>query len=483
MASSNKLLKSTAVLTVGRVAGYGLSFGRNLILARVLSKADFGLSAVFAMAMLLLEVGGRMGFDVQIVQSKDGDSPRFQATAQSVQLLAGFFSATLLAVVSVPISHVFKVPHAWWAFLLLALIPISQGLSHLDTARVQRQLNYLPLVLVDVVPQLTITLAAWPVAGWLGDYRCIVVLMLSKAFLSTVLSFVLAERKFRCAWDPVQVRHMLNFGWPLLVTGLLMFGSQQLDQMLVGAAFTLEVLANYSLAFTLVAIPWFVLGQVMSSLMLPLMARSQSDPETWTRQYNTCAGVAAVAGCTTTVPLIICGEQLITAFYGIKYQGCGVFMALLGAAMTIRFLRFAPAVAAIARGDTINQLFSNAWRITSLPLALILWRCGGAPEVIAASAIFGETLALFASAVMLRKRQSVPLRSMLHAALYTLLLIVPAVAFAFLGAPDRGVLQVLSATVGALAVSIGLGLLFFPSIAKQLGSRFRHLPDAATGPA
>ena len=62
MSESKRLLNGTLVLTVGRVTGYGLSFLRNVILARVLAKADYGLAAVFGMAMILLEVGGRMAF-------------------------------------------------------------------------------------------------------------------------------------------------------------------------------------------------------------------------------------------------------------------------------------------------------------------------------------------------------------------------------------------------------------------------------------
>jgi O-antigen/teichoic acid export membrane protein len=76
--SSNKLLRGGAILTLGQLISYGLSFVRNVILARALTKADFGLAAVFAMTVSLLEVAGRMSFGQQIVQSTEGDSEAFR---------------------------------------------------------------------------------------------------------------------------------------------------------------------------------------------------------------------------------------------------------------------------------------------------------------------------------------------------------------------------------------------------------------------
>src|ERR1017187_3322163 len=83
MLESRKLLHGTVVLTIGRVAGYALSFLRNLILARVLAKTDYGLASVFGIAMTVLEVSGNMAFGMQVIQSKDGDRPAFQSSAHT----------------------------------------------------------------------------------------------------------------------------------------------------------------------------------------------------------------------------------------------------------------------------------------------------------------------------------------------------------------------------------------------------------------
>ncbi|MBZ5499106.1 MAG: oligosaccharide flippase family protein [Acidobacteriia bacterium] len=468
------LVKGTVVLTTGRVAGYVLSFLRNMILARMLAKADYGLAVVFGMAMTLVELSGNMLFGLQLVQSKEGENPLFQASAQALQFSGGICSGVLLAVISVPMARLFKVPQAWWAFALLAVVPICQGLSHLDPARRQRNLDYLPVVLVDVVPQFLITAAAFPLASWLGDYRVIIWLMICKAALGSAMSFVLARRPYRWAWESAYVRSMLSFGWPLLLTGFVMFGCQQADQVLVGAVFSLNVLANYALAYFLVSIPWFIFGQVGGSLMLPLLSRAQDDPDWFRRQYRVCAQASTVAGVVIILPLIVAGEQLVTLLFGVKYRGTGMFVAVLGAAFALRFLRVASATSAMAKADTVNQLYSYIWRAASLPLALGVVLAHGTPLQIAACAVLGEVLAAIVSLVRLWRRQRVPLRESFAPSAYLLTLVTLGVGFSFLGGANLSIWPAIIIAVVMFSIAVCTAWFMFPEVGRSFLAAIRR---------
>jgi O-antigen/teichoic acid export membrane protein len=464
MSESNKLLCGTVVLTVGRVAGYSLSFLRNLILARILAKADYGLAAVLGMAMTLLEISGRMAFGMQVVQSKQGDTLRFQACAHALQFIGGLCSALLIAGLSIPMARLFGVGHAWRAFALLAIVPLCQGLSHLDVSRRQRALDFLPLMMVDVVPQLLITIAAWPLAVWLRDYRVIVWLMVGKALLGTAMTFAFAQRPYRWSWEREYLRNMLSFGWPLLLTGLAMFGSQQADQMIIGAVFSLDLLASYALAYSIVSIPWFIFSQVGASLMLPLLARVQDDSVGLCRQYRLCLQTAASIGVIFYLPLTVSGEQLVTLLFGAKYEGAGVFVAVLGAVFAVRFLRFSASYAAAAKADTINQLYSYLWRGISLPLALGVVAVGGNPLQIAGCAVVGEILAAVYSLFRLQWRQGVSFRESYTASIYLCTWVTLGVGFALLGGAHLHFGWVVLVAIGATLIAIGAAWFMFPEV-------------------
>jgi len=416
--SSRKILKGAVGLTVGQCAAFGLSFVRSIILARMLTRADFGLAASFGMVIGLLELAGRMSFGQQIVQSREGDSEEFQNTSHAFQFVAGVASALLMGSLSVPLAHLFKVPGAAWAFALLALVPLLKGLEHLDVSRCQREINYKPAVLSELVPQLVVTAAAWPVAEMFRDFRAFLLLILGKALLTLVMTHLLGRRRYRWAWCGDMAKGMLAFGWPLLINGFIMFASQQGDQMIVGAAYSLNDLALFSVAGSLAMIPWFIFAQVASSIMLPLLSRVQDSPEAFRTHYRRSAAFTAVGSMITAIPLIVAGEQALVLMYGPKYAGAGRVLAWLGAASAFRFLRLAPAVAAIARADTQTQMFSNVFRALSvlLVLAAVYWRCS--IETVAACAVIGELIAFGGCIQRLRRLQSVGVWDSLKPALY-----------------------------------------------------------------
>jgi O-antigen/teichoic acid export membrane protein len=473
-APSNKLFRGTVILTAGQVAGYGLSFARNIILARLLAKADFGLAAAFGMTVSLLEVAGRMSFGQQVIQSKDGDSNTFQATAHAFQFVFAAAGAFLILCLSYPAAQVFKVPEAAWAFAMLAVVPLARGLEHLDYSRQQRELNYLPAVLCELVPQAMITLAAWPLAVWLGDFSVIVWLMIGKAVLGILMTHLLARRPYRWAWQTDYVKGMWAFGWPLLLTGLLVFASQQADQLVVGAFLSLDDLAAYALALSLVSIPWFIVAQVGSSLMLPILSRAQEDPERFRRHYRTCVEFTAVGAVFLTLPLIVAGGQLVTLFYGPKYVGTGVLMAFLGAASGVRFLRFTPAIASMARADTMNQLYSNVWRGLSLPLAAAAALLGGGVALVAACALVAELVAAVVSVMRLRQRHGVPFRDTLGAAAYLLCFVTAGLLFVYFGASHWGYWLAAAVALSMLSLSILVAWMAFPGSARMVMEAIRR---------
>jgi O-antigen/teichoic acid export membrane protein len=465
---SNKIIRGTVALSLGQVAGFGLSFARNIILARMLSKADFGLAAVFGMSISLLEVAGRMSFGQQNIQSKDGDSIPFQATSHTFQFILSFVSACLILCLSHPMALVFKVPEAAWAFAMLALVPLARGLEHLDYYRQQRELDYLPAVMCEVVPQAVMTVAVWPMTVWLGDFRVIIWLMLGKAVLGIVMSHWLARRPYRWAWHADFVKGMWSFGWPLLLTGLLIFGSQQADQVVVGAFLSLNNLATYALALSLVSMPWLIFGQVGSSLMLPVLSRVQEDPAQFRSRYRTCVECASVGAVALTLPLIVFGEQIVTLFYGGKYAGSGTVMAILGAASAVRFLRFVPAVASMARADTLNQLYANIWRSLSLPLAALVAMLGGGMAMVAVCALGAELVSTGFTALRLRRRQGVPLQDTMRGAAFVLGFVFAGLGTVYLGAPSWGVWIAAGGALLLPAFAALVAWLSFPGLAHSL---------------
>lgn len=472
------IVRSAWILGVGGVASYGLAFARNLILARVLTKADFGLAALLGTTLLLVDVASRMSFGQQIVQSPHGASKSFRDTSHAFQSLLALGGASLVLVLGRVMAQAVDAREQGWAFEALAVVLMARGLESLDYYRQQRALNPLPGVLCDVVPQLVVTLAAWPLAVWLGDFRAVFWIIIGKSLLSLAMTHWVATERYSWEWRPEFVRAMLTFGSPLLLNGLLMFCSQQADQVLVAAVLSTEALASYTLAFSLVSVPWAIFTQPALSFMLPVLSRAQDDPECFRRYYRACVELTAVGAVVLTLPMIGFGEQIVTMLYGEKYARTGVLMALMGSATAVRFLRFTPSVAAMAKADTRNQLISNLWRSMSLPLAVLVAVSGGGAALIAACALVAEICAGLVAFVRLARLDGSPLRDIAAPAAYTIGFVTLADLLVTLGSPAWSLATAVACSFVGAGVAIAVGWLVFPAsfrVGAQVAVRGVHV--------
>jgi O-antigen/teichoic acid export membrane protein len=459
------------LLTLGSFGSYGLSFLRNLMLARLLTKADYGVAALLANTLLMLEIASRMSFGQQIVQSPDGASRAFRDSAHLFQLATCLVGALVIITFGLTAApRIVSVGLSWTVFMLAA-VPFARALENLDVFREQRRFNQLPALLCEFVPQLVVTLATWPLVLWLGDIRVVLVILIAKPVLGLATSHIVAKEPYGLAWNAAHFRAIAMFGWPLVFNGVLIFASQQADQFLIAAAFSKQELAEYALVFAAVNVPWAVFAQPYLAVMLPVLSSAQNQPTTFRKHYRSSVELAAVASMALTLPFIVFGEQLVTFLYGSKYAGAGPLMALLGAATAIRFLRFTPALASMALADTRNQLIASVVRSISLPVAALVIAGGWRGTVgVAAAALIGEVAAAAVSVWRLARRQDVPLNECYGSAIFMSAFLTMAAAMNWVGVSDWGITPAAFGIVVTPLSVLAVGWITFPGVLRP-GSR------------
>jgi O-antigen/teichoic acid export membrane protein len=227
-------------------------------------------------------------------------------------------------------------------------------------------------------------------------------IIVAQAGIWVIGSHIVAERRYRWALEKSTISLMLTFGWPLLINGLLMFGIFQGDLFLIGASnrlfgraiYSLSDLGIYSVAFSLVFAPTMFIANVCGNLFLPLLSRVQESEGSFERRYYFVCQTIALAGGLFSIPLIISGEWIIRAIYGTKYTSTGSVVAWLAAMQALRIIRIGPTLAAMAKGDTKNAMYSNIVRSVAFVGAVMTAAYGGSLSFIAASGFMGEVLAM-----------------------------------------------------------------------------------------
>jgi O-antigen/teichoic acid export membrane protein len=415
MKLKTKVFKGGLHLSMGQVAMQISSFLRNIILARLISPADFGIAAIFGMSLQMIEVLSNVATEMLLVQAPDGDDERLQGTAQLIRAARGVGNGLIIFALAWPLARLFGVPQATWAFRCLALVPLSRGVFHLDMSRLQRHMRFAPSAISDAGSSWFATIVIVPLAFYLRDYSAMLWALVIQVAGATVASHLLAERRYSWAWDRGYWRRMVSFGWPLMINGVLMLGIFEGDRLIIGSArrlfplssFSLTDLGVYSAAFSLTMAPTLFIANISASLFLPLLSTVQEIASQFQRRYVACLEAVCLAASVISILFITAGGKLVSTIYGPRYAGAAAVIGWLGAMWALRIVRVAPTLAAMALGDTKNTMIANFARSLALVGMAVAAATGMGLVWVAISGFAGEALALVASVWRLDRVNSI----------------------------------------------------------------------------
>lgn len=405
------MLRKAFLILSGNAAISLLLLARNLIVARMIPVADYGVAATFSMAMAVVEMASALGLQQQIIQSKDGDDPRFQAALQGFQVFRGLISGTLLFVLAMPLAGFLGIPDVAWSYQLLALVPVANALVHFDIHRFNRQMNFVPMLVSGAVPAFLSLMLIWPLSHSLEDWRIMLWSILAQAILTPITSHFLAKRPYRLVWDRKIVTGALRFGWPLLVNALLLFLVFQGDKLIVGRVIGMEALAIFSMGVTLTLTPTLVLSKTAQNLFLPRLSQISHETDAGRAAFDLMSRAAVQAallnGAVVILIVSLFGGQFISLVLGAKYAGLIPLLTAFAMLFGIRVFKAGPAVVALSRGFTANPMAANLPRVAALPMGWVLMQNNGSLQQLIWLGIAAETAGFVLSMVMVARRPGV----------------------------------------------------------------------------
>ena len=383
-------------------------FARNVLLARLLVPADFGVGATFAITLSFWEMTAELGLHRQLVQATEGGSPAWQSNAQMLFVIRGIILTTLLYLLAPTIASYFEVAGATTSFRLLALVPLIRGFIHFDVFRYQRELQLGRLAYFQSIPTILGVLSAPLYAMFFKDYRAFLGVILTESVLASILSHLLARRAYHWGFEYSIFRRFLSFGLPLIGNGLLLFSVMHGDRFLIASYFDLDHLGAFSVVFMLSLTPTQALVKIHNSMALPLFSRSRERPAQLHSYCSLSAQVMCLfAGLLATL-FITAGPWLVTTIYGDRYLLAVEAIPWIGLMCAIWLTRSTVSTTAIAHGETKIPLYSNFARAASFLVAWGLASEGFGLATIPICGFVGEIFAFTISVFLVSKRCKIP---------------------------------------------------------------------------
>lgn len=400
------MIRTISFILTGNMASAVMMMVRTLLVSRLISLQDFGIASVLVLTLAMIEMMSALALHQQMIQAPDGDAERFQAGLQGFSVLRGIVNALALFVLARPMAWLFDIPDLSWAFQLMAIVPLVCGFMHFDMHRLSRKMQFRAVVFVALVPPAGSLLAVLPFYVFFKDYRVLLFALLLQNILTVAASHLCAQRPYRLLFDAAVMRRSVSFGWPVMVSGGLLFAIFNAERAIIGVHMGLDALALFSMALSLTLTPALVILRATMSFFLPLLSTTENRRQLViaTLQAHLLFGGALAATVT------VLGGAFLNAVLGTKYAEAVPLIAWLGILQAFRVFAGGCAVTALSIAQTKNDMLANLARVALLPVAWFWVSKGGDIISVIWLGILGEACGFAIGLALTQKQHRLNLR-------------------------------------------------------------------------
>ncbi|MGB9196014.1 MAG: lipopolysaccharide biosynthesis protein, partial [Terriglobales bacterium] len=249
-----------------------------IVLARLLTPADFGIVAMVTAVTSLGQAFADLGLSEATIQQAEITHEQV-STLFWVNVAIGL-GLTLVTMVLAPVlAWFYREPRLFDIALVMSLTFLIGGLRVQHTALLKRQMRFLALAIRDVISIVVGVPVAIILALRGAGYWAIIAMPLATNVTQMVLSWLMVRWLPSLPRRGTKVSSMISFGGNVAASYFVTNIVRSADSVLVGWYWGANPLGLYSRAYNLLMLPVRQLNGPAGSVSVPVFSRLQGDPE------------------------------------------------------------------------------------------------------------------------------------------------------------------------------------------------------------
>ena len=308
-----------------------------VILARLLTPADFGVVATAMIAISFAQMFWDAGLSKALIQTKEKPEEAAHVVFWT-NLVLGLVIYALLFIGAPWVAVFFKSPSSGPVLRVLGLQIVIASLSSVQQALFVRELDFRRLFWIKLSTAFVPGFFSIPLAFFGYGVWALVVGTLAGQTLNLVLLWYYSTWRPSLQYDLSIARKMFGFGvWVLLES----FGSWLIiwgDSVIVGRYLGIADLGVYRTGWLLVTVIFGLALNPFLPVLYPTFSRLQNNRTAMKQSFHKVNRIVAVLALPMGLGLLLVGRELASVLFGNKWQGLGFVISILGLKETIGWL-------------------------------------------------------------------------------------------------------------------------------------------------
>ncbi|MDE7024479.1 MAG: lipopolysaccharide biosynthesis protein [Paramuribaculum sp.] len=364
-------VKGTIWSSVGKIGVMAIQFSIYVVLARLLTPADFGAIGMLMIFITVSQAFADGGFGSALIQKKDTTQTDY-STVFYWNIGIGTVIFITLYLLAPAISHFYDMPILLSVLRVIAINTILMGVASTQVARLQKQLKFKQLAMVDICTYIlsaaiSISMAATGFGIW-----SLVALNLCQNIGKVMMIFIISRWLPNLCFSWTSLKRLFSFGGFHMLSYLIETICNNIQGILIGKQFSASQVGYYSQAARLENLTGLYIPQVIAQVMYPIFSQIQDDKPHLRAIVTADHRIISFLIYPLLTTLIILAPDVIRFIYGNQWEPAVPYYRILMVGGFFLCLKNINSYAVAACGKSKTLFYASIIQITLLAALLYI---------------------------------------------------------------------------------------------------------------
>jgi O-antigen/teichoic acid export membrane protein len=284
-----------------------------VVLARLLTPADYGIVSISAMIVGMVDIFSKAGQSSAIVRHPHPTREHYDS-AWTVSLILGFGLGAIIWALSPLTTAYFHEPRAMLPVQILAFRTMLAGSQNIGVLNFRRNLQFHKQFLFGVTPSIVSFVVTIVAAVILRNYWALIIGIMSEHVSNFLLSYIMEPYRPRISF--AKVGEIWSFSFWTLFRNIGGYFSSLVDRIAIGGFAGTAAMGRYYVATDVATSPSQELVSPILDVLFPVMAKVQHHKEKRRQLFLTVLNWSAIICTSTGIGVALVADDMVDLVLG-----------------------------------------------------------------------------------------------------------------------------------------------------------------------